>query len=191
MLSDFEKFIIRCCSRYSRSYWLLPFVQQEWASLDNEMRQYLNFQISVKPAFLWLVDWEKNQSYKAPYFDHTQVTFVLIIMVFIAANRVMWFWKKAFFWSNSWCFNTIRRILLIFCQCSSTLHYSEIKLKKFHQYWPLDEIVRRHSSPTEDPSPNTSKKVTFELINTWVILNFHTPIFMKSTHLIGKYRSYL
>ena len=157
---------------------------------DNEMRQYLNFQISVKPAFLWLVDWEKNQSYKAPYFDHTQVTFVLIIMVFIAANRVMWFWKKAFFWSNSWCFNTIRRILLIFCQCSSTLHYSEIKLKKFHQYWPLDEIVRRHSSPTEDPSPNTSKKVTFELINTWVILNFHTPIFMKSTHLIGKYRSY-
>ena len=121
MLSDFEKFIIRCCSRYSRSYWLLPFVQQEWASLDNEMRQYLNFQISVKPAFLWLVDWEKNQSYKAPYFDHTQVTFVLIFMVCITTNRVMWVWKKAFFRSNSWCFNTFLRTLLIFCQMPTKL----------------------------------------------------------------------
>ena len=173
MLSDFEMFIIRCSSRYSRSYWLLPSLPREWASLDNEMRHYLNFLISVKPAFLWLVDQEKNQSHEAPYFNHTQVTFMLIIMVFITANRAMWFWKKAFFRSNSWCFNTILRILLIFCQMSIKLwiwnmvhSYSTVPVlsiiqrlnwQNFHQYWPLDEIVRRHPSPTEDLSPNVRK----------------------------------
>ena len=199
MLSDFEKFIIRCSSRYSRSYWLLPSVQWEWTSLDNEMRQHLYFQISVEPAFLWLVDWEKHQSHEAPYFNHTQETFVLLIMVFITANRAMWFWKKAFFRSHSWCFNTFLRILLIFCQMPTKLWIwnmvhsywtvpvlpiiQRLNWQNFHQYWPPYEIVRRHPSPTEDPSQNTSEKVTFE---RFLIFTHH---YMKSTHLIGKYGS--
>ena len=149
MLSDFEKFIIRCSSRYSRSYWLLPSVQQEWASLDNEMRQCLNFQISVKPAFvmtcglgkepiIWGSLLRSNTSnicaYNYGFYNSEQSNVTLKI--------------TPFFRSNLWCFNTLLRILYwysvkcptnceygiwytqLFNRCS-TLHYSEIKLTKF------------------------------------------------------------